>query len=619
MRYVLGPYTLDTQAGELRHGGAMVPLGPKAYQVLVYLIEQRHRLVTKTELLDQVWPNVYVDDSAVSRCIIAIRRALEHSSETQPAIQTRRGYGYRFVAPVVCQEPPAPPTTAPPALPLPHEALQAPLPPAPAVTPPEPVGLSPPSWDTPGGERKVVTVLCCRLHTTAATADSLDLDAQHAMLQTVFALLTPEVRRYGGTIQPLLGEGFLALFGVPTAYEDHAQRAVLAAIGLRHRWQTQGAEAGMAVRQALTLHLGVHTGLMVIGEPGGVALPLYTAGGDTATLAARLAQGTVPGSIALSAATARLVAQTVHLEALRPEQTTSSGALPVPAYRVLGAVPQGALLARRENRVLTPFGGRERELTTLHQLLAQVEQGRGQVVGLVGEQGIGKSRLLYEFRRSIAGHRVTYLTGRCVSYGSTTPYLPIVDLVRHSCGITETDAPESIRAKLQQSLHEVGTAPDTWTAGLCQLLGVHDDTTTVARLSPEAFKRHVHEALQQLSLHGSRQQPLVCAIEDLHWIDPSSEEYLTALVERLPGAALLLLVTYRPGYRPPWIDRSYATQMALQPLAPEVSQRTLARLLQPHPDAAALLPVILAKAKGNPFFLEELARAAVAHETTPSL
>src|SRR5262249_25404554 len=365
----------------------------------------------------------------------------------------------------------------------------------------------------------------------------------------------------------------------------------------------------------LTLHLGVHTGPIVIGHTTGAAPLPYTAG-DTTVLAMQLAQDTVPGTIALSDTTAQLVAHTVRVEALGPGQRPS-GTLPISVYHVLGVAPQRSPMAPHGERVLTPFVGREVELAALHTLLAQVEQGRGQVVGLVGEPGIGKSRLLYEFRRSVQGRPVTYLTGRCVSYGSTTPYLPILDLVHQHWGITETDAPESIRAKIHRGLLDADMTPDTCAPGLCQFLDVHDDTT-VARLSPEAFKRQLHAALQQISLHGSRQQLMVCEIEDLHWIDPSSEDYLTAFTGRLPGAAILLLLTYRPGYRPPSLDKSYATQMVLQPLSPQASQRTVQSLLHPRPEADALLPVILAKANGNPFFLEELARVAVTHEAPQS-
>ena len=235
--------------------------------------------------------------------------------------------------------------------------------------------------------------------------------------------------------------------------------------------------------------------------------------------------------------------------------------------------------------MLSPFVGREREITTLHALLAQVETGRGQVVGVVGEPGIGKSRLLYEFHQSLEGKRLTYLTGRCLSYGSTTPYLPLLELLRHNCGIMETDRPEDITAKVHRALQEVEMAPEEWAPVFLPLLGVQEEPDQFAALSPEARKARTLTALTQLCLKGSRPQPLILEIEDLHWIDASSEECLTALVERMAGVALLLLVTYRPGYRPTWVDKSYVTQVSLQPLTSQDSLRVVQAVL---PTAAQL-------------------------------
>ncbi len=219
MRYLFGAYSLDTPARTLRRADAVMPLEPKAYHVLLYLIEQRQRQVTRTELLEQVWADAYVDDSVVSRCIVALRRALGDSPETQQTIQTRRGYGYRFVAPVVCQEAPfsdvgLPPSPLVPAGPLAASPLAAS---APLGTPPAPPPPAPFPWTTPADERKVVTVLCCGLSTTPAAVEALDLDEQHSLWQDVFAQLIPAAERYGGTLQPLLGEGFVALFGAPVA------------------------------------------------------------------------------------------------------------------------------------------------------------------------------------------------------------------------------------------------------------------------------------------------------------------------------------------------------------------------------------------------------------------
>src|SRR5262245_44802168 len=214
-------------------------------------------------------------------------------------------------------------------------------------------------------------------------------------------------------------------------------------------------------------------------------------------------------------------------------------------------------------------------MATLHALLAEVETGRGQLVGVVGEPGIGKSRLLDAFRQRLEGQRLTYRTGRCRSYGSTTPYLPVLEVLRHHCGLTETDGPEAITAKVHRALQEVDMAPAEWAPVLLSLFGVQEETDAFATLSPEARKARTLTALTQMCLYGSRSQPLILEIEDLHWIDASSDACLTALVERMAGAALLLLVTYRPGYRPSWVDKSYVTQVSLQPLTRQDSLRVV--------------------------------------------
>src|SRR5262245_6751593 len=280
-------------------------------------------------------------------------------------------------------------------------------------------------------------------------------------------------------------------------------------------------------------------------------------------------------------------------------------------YKVIGTRSQRSPLARRGDRVLSQFVGREREFTALVETLEQVESGQGQVVGIVAEAGGGKSRLLYEFRQRLAGRRVTYLEGRCLSYGHAMPYHPIIDLLRNNCGITDVDGPEAIAGKVQDALHEVGLDVETSAPYLLQLLGVKAGTEPLAVLTPEAIKTRTFETLRQMSLHGSQWCPLVFEIEDLHWCDNTSEDYLTWLVESVAGAAILLLVTYRPGYRPPWLDKSYATQMVLRHLAPQDSMTVVRSARQSQAMPEPLEQMIITKAEGNPFFLEELTRAVL--------
>jgi predicted ATPase len=259
-------------------------------------------------------------------------------------------------------------------------------------------------------------------------------------------------------------------------------------------------------------------------------------------------------------------------------------------------------------RSLSHFIGRDDALAALRGPLAKVEAGHGQVVGLVGEPGIGKSRLLYEFRRSLGDKRITYLEGRCLSYGSSIPYLPIIDVVRANCGIHDGDEPAAVAAKVRFGLQEVGLDPDEHTVYILHLLGIGDGSVS-AELSPEALRLRIAETLRAWSLRGSQQRPIIFAVEDLHWVDGSSEEYLASLAESLAGVPILLVCTWRPGYRPPWAEHSYVTQLALRRLSAEESLSIVRSVLGLERVPDALAQAVLARAEGNPFFLEELARA----------
>jgi predicted ATPase/DNA-binding winged helix-turn-helix (wHTH) protein/class 3 adenylate cyclase len=661
---------LDTQLYTLARAGQSTRLAPKVFEVLCYLIEHRDRVVSKQELCDRVWEGFAISDATLESCLRAVRLRVGDNGQAQRIIQTQRGHGYRFVADVTVETSRSETEERPSSSSVPPEPLEDPaatLPPAQPVIPPRPVprsvvrlcascqhandenaifcaacgtrlrqlcvhcgqdvtlpavfctacgqplaAPSPPSpAPTPAGqaERKPVTVLCCAVATTTSHGTPIDLDALHSLLLDLHALAQDVVRQYGGRLHPVMGERLMAMFGVPVSQEDDARRAVRVALELRRRLAVRPTSLMPAPGATLALCMGLHTGLVVVGgmRNGDDAEAAATVVGDVVSVATALQERAEPGTILCSDATARLIQGTVRLEALGSLQAQGQSAS-IETYTILGRSFRRSPMEQHRGRVLSPFVGREREMTTLHALLAQVEEGRGQVVGVVGEPGLGKSRLVYEFRRSLGRRRLTYRTGRCLSYGSTTPYLPVLDLLRHHCGITDTDGPEDITAKIHRSLQEVDMAPETWALVLLHLLGLEEGTNTLAALSLEARKARTLTALTQMCLQGSRQRPLILEIEDLHWIDASSDECLTALIERMAGASLMVLVTYRPGYRPAWIDKSYVTQVALQPLTSQDSLRVVQAVIPTAALAAPLVPQLLTKADGNPFFLEELAR-----------
>jgi class 3 adenylate cyclase/predicted ATPase len=460
------------------------------------------------------------------------------------------------------------------------------------------------------GERKQVTVLFCDLTNSTPIAERIGPEAMHTLLNRFFEVALSEVHRYEGTINQFLGDGFMALFGAPLAHEDHARRAVLTALALQRTLQE--ADLGKPYGEACQFRMGLNSGLVVVGSIGDNLRMDYSAIGDTTNLAARLQQLAEPGTMLVSESTSRLVQEYVRLEALESVQVKGKTE-PVSIYKVIGTLPRRSPIVSRSERTLSPFVGRERELATLEAVFAQVEAGHGQVVGIVAEAGGGKSRLLYEFRQRLQNKQVTYLEGRCLSYGSTIPYHPWLDVLRHNCDISETDSPETISEKIRCALQEVGIDVEASSPYLLQLLGVKDGTASLAILTPEAIRARTFETLTQMSLKGSQQRPLIVEIEDVHWIDPTSQEYLALFVESLPGAAILLLTTYRPGYRPLWVEKSYATQLSLRGLTLHDSATVVHSTSHDTTLPAHLEHMIIAKAEGNPFFLEELTRAVIEH------
>ena len=452
------------------------------------------------------------------------------------------------------------------------------------------------------GERKQVSVLFCALSGAAGLAAALGPERMHALLERFFALALAEVDRYEGTVNQFLEDGVMALFGAPVAREDHARRAVLAALAIQRG--VRELEEG-----ALSASIGINTGPVVVGSVGDHLRMDYTAVGDSTNVAWRLMEAAEAGDILVGESTARLAQGYVRLERC-PAVAIKGKSAPVGRWRVLGRGPRRGRLDETAGGTLTEFVGREDELAHLDALLARAESGRGQVLAVVGEPGVGKSRLLREFRRRVAGHPVTWLEGRCVPYGEAIPYGPVLDILRQNCGLGEEDRPDAIASKVRAGLREVGVDVQAGAPPLLRLLGVREGAEALEGRAPDVVKARTFEVLRQMALGGSRRRPLVIVVEDLHWIDALSEEYAASLVERAAGAPMLLIFTYRPGYRPRWGDRSSGTQLSLSPMGLEESRRLVAALPGGGELSEAATDRILDQGEGNPLFLEELTRAA---------
>ena len=406
--------------------------------------------------------------------------------------------------------------------------------------------------------------------------------------------LMDKARGFGGQIDDVGQNAITVVFGLEPA-EDAPQRAAHAALTIGKALERLHAEGG----SSFGVKLAVHTSQCLVTQMHGGAVIDAESRQQAWNTLATLLKEVLPGVTIVTAATRPFLERRFKLERV--------GGDGEPAYRLVGPEQYGL----GPTGQMTVFVGRDQELAVLQSRLASAMAGQGQLVNIVGDAGMGKSRLLFEFRRWVAAQGVGYIAGRCVSYGSAIPYLPFLDLIRKGFGLSEADGPETTAEKVRSGLDALGLPPEESLPYLLNLLGFKDETRALERLSPEAVKANTFETLRRVTARANQARPLIIAVEDLHWIDRTSEELFASLAEGLPGIPLLLVTTYRPGYRPPWIEKSYATQIALPPLSPEDSLR-LAQSIRPGQQLSdPLARVILSRAEGNPFFLEELTRAVM--------
>jgi class 3 adenylate cyclase/tetratricopeptide (TPR) repeat protein len=474
-----------------------------------------------------------------------------------------------------------------------------------APTPYVPDSQPPGTVSTLPGEIKQVTVLFCDIVNSTPLTERLGAEGMRDLVHAFLEASLAEVHRYGGTAPQFTGDGFMALFGAPLTQEDHVRRALLAAVAIERALHDGGAAADSELF-TLTVRIGIHTGPVVFGPVADNLAMDYTVIGDTANVAARLQQVAEPGTILVSEATYLLAQDYARVEPVGP-LILKGKAEPIPAHRLLGVSHRRSGLRESPSPGTAVFVDRESELAILNNFLRQVENGHGQAVGLVGEPGIGKSRLLAEFRRQVADGRVSWVEGRCLSYGTAIPYLLALDLLRSNCGILEADTPDVVAEKLRAGLREVGMDPDEDSLVLLHLLDIKGVAGSPALSNPEAVKSKAFETLRQLAVNGSHRRPLILVLEDLHWVDKISEEFLGFLAENVRDVRVLLLATYRPGYRSPWIDKSYAGQTPLQPLSRDDSILMVQSVLRAEQLIDLLTQEIVSKGDGNPFFLEQLA------------
>jgi class 3 adenylate cyclase/tetratricopeptide (TPR) repeat protein len=460
------------------------------------------------------------------------------------------------------------------------------------------------------GERKQVTVLLADLKGSTELIRDLDPEAAQHLLDPALQRMMDAVHRFEGTVNQVLGDGIMALFGAPVAHEDHAVRACYAALAMQAAMRRYAEDVRRSHALEMQARVGLNSGEVVVRAIGNDLHMDYSAVGQTTHLAARMEQLATPGSIRLTAATLRLTEGLVQVNTLG-QFPVKGLAEPVEVFELVGASAIRGRLQASAARGLTRFVGRQQELAALQQALEQAGTGHGQVVAAVGEAGVGKSRLVYEVVHSRRTQGWLVLESASVSYGKATPYFPVIDLLKRYAQIEDPDAPRTRRARLTGQVLTLDEALQDILPALLGLLDALPEDSPFLRLDPPQRRQRTLDVLKRLLLHESQARPLPLVFEDLHWIDSETQALLDSLGESLPTARLLLLVNYRPEYQHGWGSKTYYTQLRLDPLPPARADELLQALLGRDPSLAPLKQLLIARTEGNPFFLEESVRTLV--------
>ncbi len=456
------------------------------------------------------------------------------------------------------------------------------------------------------GERRIVTVLFVDTVGSTPLAEKLGEEAMYSLMREALARMSVAVHHYEGYVATFTGDGLMALFGAPIAHEDSARRAVAAALRMQVSLEEYGAEIERCHGIGCRFRVGLNTGPVVVGSVADDLRMDFTAIGDTVNLAARMEQTAEPGTVLISEATHRVVADFFECGALG-DLAFKGKADPAPAWRVVREKEMRTRLQVATERGLSPLVGRERELAVLSQNAERAASGEGQVVFIAGEAGIGKSRLLLELRRRLGPDSFRWLEGRCASYGRNFPYLPVVDLLKAVFGVAEDDDEGRIIARVDETVARWDEQAQKRAPYLKYLLSVDPGDETVANMDPQERHPDTLDALGDLLVQESRSRPLVVVVEDVHWADQMSLEALGTLRWVVPTVPVLLLLTHRLEYQPP-VEQSVLSVARLDTGA---SAELTRGVLEADALPADVEELVTGKAEGNPFYIEEVTKALV--------
>jgi len=418
------------------------------------------------------------------------------------------------------------------------------------------------------GERKQVTVMFCDMEGFTPLVEKLGPEEAYTIMDQVYEILIHKVHDYEGTVNEMTGDGIMALFGAPIALEDAPQRSIRSALAI-HREMARFNDKIKQERKAmppLKMRIGINTGPVVVGTLGNDLRVEFKAVGDTVNLASRMEGLAEPGTTYITEETFKLTEGFFRFEALGEKEIKGKDK-PHKVYRVIAPSTRRTRFDVSTERGLTPFVGRERELELLLDGFERSKEGRGQAFSIVSEAGVGKSRLLYEFRKAVSNENATFLEGKCLSYSRGVAYHPVIDILRSNFNVQEGEEDSATREKVRYELKVLGVDQATTLPYLLELLSVKESGIDEIPMSPEGRKDRIIEALKRIVLRGSEIRPLIMVFEDLHWVDKSSEEVLKYLMESIPGAAVFLIFTYRPEFVHTWGAKSYHNQATLSRLS----------------------------------------------------
>jgi class 3 adenylate cyclase/tetratricopeptide (TPR) repeat protein len=460
------------------------------------------------------------------------------------------------------------------------------------------------------GEHKQVTVMFCDMAGFTPMVEKLGPEEAYTIMDQVYEILIHKVHDYEGTVNEMTGDGIMALFGAPIALEDAPQRAIRSALSI-HREMVKFNEKIKEEKTeipTLKMRIGIHTGPVVVGTMGNDLQVEFKAVGDTVNLASRMEGLAEPGTTYVTDGTFKLTEGFFRFEGLG-EKRIKGKEDPLLVYRVIAPSKRRTQFDVSTERGLTPLVGRQRELEFLIDAYERSKRGRGQALAIISDAGIGKSRLLYEFRKAITNEDATFLEGKCLSYSRNVAYHPVVDLLKGNFDIQDADTEQQIREKVTKSLQYMKIDEASALPYLLELLSVKESGIAKIPLSPEARKERTIGILKRIVLKGAEFRPLVMAVEDLHWMDKSSEDVFKELLESISAARIFLIFTYRTGFIHTWGNRSYHSQVTLNRLYNRESLAMAAHVLGSPSIDADLEELILQKTEGIPFFIEEFVKS----------